>query len=357
MTNCRDLYLKDLRQLPYGTKVIIYGTGEIGQFLWKKIKREREDINVVGFIDSFRSGQLFEVPIFKFSEFCRNPIKYDIIIIATIQFMEDIRANLENAGINSYLANVIVEIGEEWLHSDYTEQHIKTIEEFFSEHADKRLWRRIMNYITGLDYSELHRFIEKQEHQYLDYISLSEEDVVIEGGVFDGLTTAQFAERVGKGGKVYGFDPLGTKFTNERISLSNVEIIPLALSGGGKGSVYFMEEDNFPGASFVIEASADKARLVEAISIDEFVFERRLSRMDYIKLDVEGYELEVLKGAELSIRRFRPWLAVALYHKLEHFFEIPIYLNSILDNYQFKLGKYGPGWTETILYALPLERK
>lgn len=70
--------------------------------------------------------------------------------------------------------------------------------------------------------------------------------------------------------------------------------------------------------------------------------------MNYIKLDVEGSELEGLKEAEHSIRRFRPWLTVALYHKLEHFFEMPIYLDSILDNYRFKLGKYAPGWVETI---------
>ena len=62
---------------------------------------------------------------------------------------------------------------------------------------------------------------------------------------------------------------------------------------------------------------------IEADSIDNKLNGRKAT---YIKMDVEGSELESLKGSSKTIRKYRPRLAISLYHKPEDVFEIPVFL-------------------------------
>jgi len=94
---------------------------------------------------------------------------------------------------------------------------------------------------------------------------------------------------------------------------------------------------------------------VQAISIDEFVAEYAIKKVDYIKLDVEGAELDVLHGAENTLLRDRPQLAICIYHRKEHLFSIPLYLDSILSGYRYHIGHYSPTFWDTVWYAIPEE--
>lgn len=72
----------------------------------------------------------------------------------------------------------------------------------------------------------------------------------------------------------------------------------------------------------------------------------------FIKMDIEGSELEALKGAEKIIKRYKPDLAICVYHHPAHFWEIPLYLYMLENRYKFYLRKYAPqSFVETILYA------
>ncbi|MDR2574533.1 MAG: FkbM family methyltransferase [Desulfovibrio sp.] len=93
------------------------------------------------------------------------------------------------------------------------------------------------------------------------------------------------------------------------------------------------------------------------ISIDEFVKSNKLNRVDYIKLDVEGAELNALKGSIETISKFKPKLAISLYHKWEDIFHIPLFLNEICENYKFYIGHHCAGLHETILYAKHIHYK
>lgn len=94
---------------------------------------------------------------------------------------------------------------------------------------------------------------------------------------------------------------------------------------------------------------------VDAISIDEYVSENNIEKIDFIKMDIEGAEMKALKGAEQTLIKFRPQLAISIYHSNNDMQDIPIYLHNILKNYIFKIGQYSPDNDETILYAIPEE--
>ena len=72
-------------------------------------------------------------------------------------------------------------------------------------------------------------------------------------------------------------------------------------------------------------------------------------------MDIENAEQEALKGAEKTILRDRPQLAISIYHSDAQFFEIPIYLKEFLTDYEFRLGHYRDAVGETVLYAIPKE--
>lgn len=88
---------------------------------------------------------------------------------------------------------------------------------------------------------------------------------------------------------------------------------------------------------------------VKADSIDNRLRGRKAT---FIKMDVEGSELETLKGAEKTILKYRPKLAISLYHKDEDIVTIPIFLERLGLGYKYYLRHYQTRMCETVLYAI-----
>lgn len=89
------------------------------------------------------------------------------------------------------------------------------------------------------------------------------------------------------------------------------------------------------------------------LSIDDLVHDQQINKVNYIKMDIEGAELDALRGAERTILNNRPKLAISLYHSLEDFERIPNYLNSLGVEYSYYLKHHTLFENETVLYAVP----
>ena len=72
-----------------------------------------------------------------------------------------------------------------------------------------------------------------------------------------------------------------------------------------------------------------------------------------IKMDIEGAELDALKGALNTIKKTRPKLAICVYHKSTDLWEITNYLADNFNDYNFYLRTYYEQTFETVLYAVP----
>lgn len=78
---------------------------------------------------------------------------------------------------------------------------------------------------------------------------------------------------------------------------------------------------------------------------------KNISKVNFIKLDVEGSELKALIGAKNIIQAFKPKLAISIYHKNEDFYEIPLYLDALALGYEFYIDHFTIHREETVLFA------
>ncbi|MFN3420989.1 MAG: FkbM family methyltransferase [Armatimonadota bacterium] len=142
---------------------------------------------------------------------------------------------------------------------------------------------------------------------------LREGMTVMDIGANIGVYALHFARKVGPNGKVYAFEPVPENFERlkEHIALNNatnIVPVPLALFDR-KGTVKISVAE---GASSIFCWSTDQFVEVPTTTLDEFVAEQGVMRVDALKLDVEGAELQVIHGADKTIRQFKPVMMVEL---------------------------------------------
>lgn len=176
-------------------------------------------------------------------------------------------------------------------------------------------------------------------------------DYVIDGGACTGDTALVFSNVVKDGGLVYAFDPIAEHLQIMEHNIksfphANVIPMPYGLSDRDVDEPPLVLDKYNPGFR------ADK-QTVPLRRIDTLVQQGEIARIDFLKLDVEGSEMESLHGAAQSIERFRPKMALSLYHKPNDLFEIVNFVRSTHPFYKLYLGHYTIHSEETVLYCDP----
>lgn len=187
-------------------------------------------------------------------------------------------------------------------------------------------------------------------------VGVSEGDIVIDGGACYGETALYFAFKAGNAGYVYTFEfmPENLSIFHRNMALNpemaqRIKLVekPLWDRSGEKVRI----EGGGPGARVRDDGADLNATQIETVTIDDLVRNNGLDKLDFLKMDIEGAELRALKGAEDSIRRFRPQMAISVYHRPEDFWTIPQYIASLGLGYRFALRHFTIHQEETILFA------
>ncbi|MDB5255484.1 MAG: FkbM family methyltransferase [Chitinophagaceae bacterium] len=146
----------------------------------------------------------------------------------------------------------------------------------------------------------------------LEYIKPGQ--VVIEAGANNGTETVLLSRLVGPTGKVFAFEPVEHIHNMLQLNLSinhcgNVTAEQKAL-GESDGELYFnVLPENFCNqgmAGKYDERSVDTKVLVQQTSIDSLLLQHHIQAIDFIKMDIQGAEIELLKGAEQTIQKSKP---------------------------------------------------
>lgn len=176
------------------------------------------------------------------------------------------------------------------------------------------------------------------------------EGYFIDAGGYDGKDTihyGQFFDKEKNEVHAIVFEPDKVSYeqcVENLTGYSNVEVRNTVCASGAKSNISF--RDGKGEGSFVDENATET---VEVDVIDVVAKDKKIAM---IKMDVEGMELEALRGAAETIKTQTPVLAISIYHKREDIWEIPDYILSLNDNYIFYLSHYTVSYGDTVLYAI-----
>ncbi len=175
--------------------------------------------------------------------------------------------------------------------------------------------------------AHLFKAATRQHHRVLAPIIarlVPAEAVVLDVGAHAGQFTKLLA-RLATAGRVYAFEPGSYARSILRTvvwlhGLDNVEIVPMALGAAGGLASLSTPVKNSGSYGFGLAhlgAPADRWRavaqeLIALTTVDAVVAALALSRVDFIKADIEGWEMSLLRGADQTLRRFRPCLLIEL---------------------------------------------
>ena len=157
--------------------------------------------------------------------------------------------------------------------------------------------------------------------QYNATAALSAGMVVLDVGANVGCFAMLASKIVGENGRVIAIEAIEENFTCLQKTLDAnrlTNVVPLRLAVGEKDGEIAISLSQLSGNHSAVFRRSDVSVTVPMRSLDSIVRQLALHRIDFIKVDVEGMEPEVLRGATQTIRRFRPFLAVSAYHLPEH---------------------------------------
>lgn len=186
--------------------------------------------------------------------------------------------------------------------------------------------------------------------QYFDVFSPVENEIFVDAGAFDGRTELEILKWGDSNiKKIYAFEADPANFDQclayyEEHGLTET----VTFIGKGLWHEHAVMKIGNGQSSAGSRISGDGMNEIEVTTLDSEVGDEKIT---FIKMDIEGSELNALKGARATIMKNRPRLAICIYHKPEDICEIPEYILSVVPEYRFWIRHYATNEWETVLYA------
>lgn len=288
--------------------VFIYGAGQSGRYTMRLMLKFYPKVNMVGFVDSNRKilGKTYAGKKVFSSQESVSEYENAIYILSSVDGNGEIYETLLKSGV-------------------------------------------CRDSIFYPKYKKLFGFFGNQYFD-LPYLKPEKDEVFVDAGSYDCSTTRQFAKWCDNNYEaVYALEPdplcIQKCMCNiDKWGLKNVKFI-------NKGA-YSEDKVLRFSAQGMAAGKFDEAgeTELEVTSIDNILEGKRAS---FIKMDIEGSELAALKGAEKTIRKYKPKLAICIYHKKSDLYEIPSWIMHLNMGYKLYIRHYSNFMWETVLYAIP----
>ena len=199
-----------------------------------------------------------------------------------------------------------------------------------------------------------------EQYRYKDKLFAEEGDYIIDGGGYIGDTSIYFADLVGNNGKVFSFEfiPENIAIYKKNLDINphlkdRIEIVQNPLYDISNKKVKVLLEG--PGSKIVKDDDNNFTYEYNTITIDDFVINNNIKKIDLIKMDIERSEQKALNGAINIIKRFRPKLAICVYHGKDDYYEVPLLLKRLLKDYNYKyyFDHFTLGIGESVIFCRP----
>lgn len=335
-----------------GKEVLIFGTGNALQV--NKSVLDEEKIIPAYFVDNNRNkiGEslwgieiiLPEMVITK----CENPIVFicsrnpDMCLEMKDQMSKLIGEE------NTFLL-------EELLLGRHKEEILEVYDSLADEFSKKTYEELIVARLMGSEINE-EIVVDNQYFCLKEFLKRNPSEIFVDCGAYVGDSIECYINRkAGVFGKIIAFEPNGkiydamakrVKRLTEEWGLCDDKIVTVKAGCGSKREQLFLDTE---GEELSIKLGEEyKGECVEVCTLDASL---RNQRIDFIKADIEGMEIDLLNGAANIVKNEKPLLAICIYHKTSDIYKIPLLIRKLNESYKLKVRQHHYSYCETVLYA------
>jgi FkbM family methyltransferase len=351
----------------YSTKkIFLYGAGSLGRTLYKAIKNKEIGSNIICFLDrnvATRRVEGLEV-VNPFSE----PIdKTNAVVVVSILNRDvdfiAIKAQLMSVGFEE-VASIVEfypccadELGDwYWLSGskDYlhSEEDIQTVGGLWRDEKSRKIFSSVVNARIEDDCELLPEKYPMEDQYFSKDIPLRSYETFIDCGAYDGDTFDEMERHGVKCKYYYAFEPDLSNFAKLSEKMRKYDQRAVLFPCGVYSQTTLLHFAASGSENSAIQSDGNAT--VPCVAIDDALVNFSLNKWGskiMLKMDIEGAELEALKGAEKLIKQADVDLAICLYHKPQDILEIPK-LISTFGSYNYYLRLYGYHGMELVMYAI-----
>lgn len=352
MYNCmKDINWNERLKKLNGQKVALYGAGKYGKIALENIKKYLPQLEIVCFLDDNKVRNDHDIAglrVTTLDELMEQDESFNILI--TNYYVTSVLEKIENKGfdINKifFWGELLIEDVEERVFHE-NKKHLQKVYCCLEDYLSKMLLQSMVTarFSKNIDLFSLSR--EGEQYFPENIFKLNEEEVFVDAGAYDGDTIEAFLAHTKQRYKyIYAFEPDNTNYESLlcRNYKKNIKIFHAGLYSETKEISFSANK----GGSSRIEGEGNGN--VQVLKFDDLELPEK--NITFIKMDIEGSELEALQGMEKSIKKYRPKLAVCIYHKFEDLWKIPLYIKSLVPQYKLYIRNYTAYMDEVVLYAV-----
>ncbi|MCL1632288.1 FkbM family methyltransferase [Sporolactobacillus sp. CPB3-1] len=353
----QNYYQQCVESVSHANEIVLFGCGRGGRNVFDLFAENGINKNVVAFCDNNADKQgttFLGLDVFAPAK-AANQFPNAFYIISCVDNVEPTN-QLIDLGIKE---SHVTTFDFTWNDSkqtnfEYIMQHVQEFETVYHLLADdlsKRVYVNLLNYKITREQKYLNEIFNPFEKQYFnDLVPFKKGQVFVDVGAYVGDTLESYVNwSQGNYGKVYCFEPNVVNYQrlNQKVRQNDWHDVLTYQLGISKSKNKLFFDPMSPGGGFL---SNRGTMAVPVDTLDHFL---NNEQVDFIKLDLEGEEYNALAGGKNLIQKYRPVLAVCVYHKKDDFYQLVRYIKELCPDYQLYFRHYSLTEGETVCYALP----
>lgn len=341
-----------------GEPILLYGMGNGGDKMLAVCEKKGVPVSGVFASDGFARGNLFhQMPVTTYARAKERFGKFTVLLsFATSR--DEVLENIRRIACEqTLLIPDLPVIGENLFDRAFLCAHFEELQRARALFADERS-REVFDLIVSAKLTGKLCYLEEgtsTPDEDFETI-LHPEDFLVCGdfGAYNGDTALDLLKRAPRLQKIVALEPDPKTFLKLQKNTADLPVKTVHGAAWREDTTLLFTASGGRGAG--VGAVGKKTAEIPAYAPDS-LFERG-ERVDYLKYDVEGAELDALEGSRRLLEESRPRLLVSCYHRPEDLFLLPLWLKDHFPFYKLYLRRHKgiPAW-DINLYAVPEERE
>ncbi len=235
-------------------------------------------------------------------------------------------------------------------------ESIHRVEELLCDWQSKKIYRDIIAYKLSGKIEYLKSSHSSFDEVYRELLGAENFEYAADLGAYNGDTLRELKQYAEGLIEAYALEPDRRNFrklTEYSAAESAFKINAYQTAAWSKQESLIFGGSGNRNSSLISGARVAVAKQAKIVETDANSLDNILSgkRVDYIKYDVEGSEWEALSGSLETIKKYKPALAISLYHRSEDLFKLPLFVNEHFPEYKFYLRRrqYIPAWDSMLI--------